>query len=590
VRSSHEIRFRFKQELVNLWRLPFPPVPHFDSVAITPGILPDGSAVAARLRGTAYAASTIERAQSILAGDLSLLGYCVRVPFPTPWRHDLVHGRETGLDWFRRIPYLRFDAAGDHKVVWELNRHQHLAALAQAWLFDPQPAYIDRIAGDLDSWLDQNPYGRGINWTSALEVAIRAMSWLWILHWTQDALPRPLYARLLSSLHAHGLYIETNLSTYFSPNTHLLGEAVALYMLGLLTLGGSRWRELADRIVEQQMESQIRPDGSHFEQSAYYHVYTIDFFLLYAVLARPTLPPSFSERLRKSAEYLHALLGPGGSIPFLGDDDGGRVFSPFGARDRFGRATLAACAAYFGRADWPAEPDALAEMAEWWIGPVSAHAGGPHRSNVLFPDAGVAMLSAGDWQAVIDTRAFGFAGAGHSHASALSVVLRRGETEALIDPGTFTYVSDPRERDRFRSTTVHNTVTIDGLDQARAAGPFRWTDKPSSQVLEWDPARGRIRAEVHYRGFRHERELTLDARTLRVIDRVEGPPGDHTVTQTWHEPHNGSPAQLRGSFDTAPGLRSLCFGSSEPSVLRTRTVRGPLPVEIEAVFDLNPPG
>ena len=73
-------------------------------------------------------------------------------------------------------------------------------------------------------------------------------------------------------------------------------------------------------------------------------------------------------------------------------------------------------------------------------------------------------------QVLVDTRAFGAGGAGHSHASALSLVCRDGAQEILIDPGTFTYSSDPALRDTFRGTAVHNTVRLGSLDQADPAG------------------------------------------------------------------------------------------------------------------------
>ena len=63
------------------------------------------------------------------------------------------------------------ESVGDHKWIWELNRHQHLIVLAQAHLLTGRYEFISEIEGELASWLAQNPFVRGINWASALEVA-----------------------------------------------------------------------------------------------------------------------------------------------------------------------------------------------------------------------------------------------------------------------------------------------------------------------------------------------------------------------------------------------------------------------------------
>ena len=41
-----------------------------------------------------------------------------------------------------------------------------------------------------------------------------------------------LFTQILKYLYLHGRHLETYLSTYFSPNTHLTGEALGLYYLG----------------------------------------------------------------------------------------------------------------------------------------------------------------------------------------------------------------------------------------------------------------------------------------------------------------------------------------------------------------------
>ena len=169
-------------------------------------------------------------------------------------------------------------------------------------------------------------------------------------------------------------------------------------------------------------------------------------------------------------------------LPFLGDDDGGRLFHPYGERDRFGRATIATASIVLNRHDWQWEPEDLHPQAVWWLGAgvLDRKPGEGKWESRLFSDAGVAVLASGGNQAIFDAGPFGPWSAGHSHADALNIVVRSGEEEILIDPGTCTYVGEQKWRDWFRGTEAHNTVRMDGRDQATAAGPFRWADHPGS--------------------------------------------------------------------------------------------------------------
>jgi hypothetical protein len=102
------------------------------------------------------------------------------------------------------------------------------------------------------------------------------------------AMPQEFLREWLRAQALNGRHIERYLSIYFSPNTHLLGEAVALFFLGTLCpqlSGAARWKARGWEIVLQEARRQVRADGFHFEQSTYYHVYAVDFFLHAAVLA-----------------------------------------------------------------------------------------------------------------------------------------------------------------------------------------------------------------------------------------------------------------------------------------------------------------
>ena len=595
MRSPEEISFRLRQELGNLAMFLFPPGGAGARHAVSP-MLPDAAAAAATLRETAYAAEVERIAGEILSHRFPILGLTVDTGPAIDWRRDYLHGVSTGTPYFRRSPYLDFSRAGDHKVIWELNRHQHLTLLAQAFLLTGRRDYLDEAFHQIESWLNGNPFLRGINWASALEVAFRALSWAWLWHMAGNEMPEALRTRFLTALDRHGRFLELNLSVYFSPNTHLLGEAVALHALGVLFPAfprAARWAETGGRIVEQQMERQVRGDGSHFEQSAYYHVYALDFFLLYRVLAKP--PGTYDARLVAMAGYLDALLGVSGTLPLIGDDDGGRLFHPYGERAGFGCATMATCSVLFDRPEWLRGRGHLYEQAAWWLGAeaLSMRTAPPTpRVSRFFSDGGVAVMAADDVQLVIKAGPFGEGSAGHSHSDVLSLTARAGSREILIDPGTFTYVADPAGRDWFRGSAAHNTVRIDGRDQAVPGGPFRWNHKPSVTVGEWTTscARDYLDATCAYAGFTHRRRIVfVKPAKVIVLDTVDGPPGDHTLEQFWHldTPEDAARFSFSAPAEMVEARRSRALCSMEPATALCVTVRGPLPAHMAAVLDLS---
>ena len=532
MRSAAEIRFRLRQEAVNLgsWLSP-PDLPRdfVEPPSPLPG-LPDPTTVAGLLRGSAFAQGVETIAEHALSGSYALFGTLQECGISPAWRRDMVSGKTSGTPYFRRVPYLNGTLVGDHKMIWELNRHQYLVAMAQAWRFTGRREFLDGIETLLSSWYAANPPWSGINWCSALEIAFRAWSWIWVWHLAGADLSIAARRDFLRALYRHGCYLEHNLSYYFSPNTHLLGEAVVLDALGRLFPEfprSAQWREVGTSITRRQLESQVRSDGSHFEQSTYYHVYALDMFLAHYAIAREPAP----EKVARMGEFLHALLGPQREIPFLGDDDGGRFFHPYGPGAQFGRATLATGAALFSRNDWSRTAADLHPQAAWWLGEAAlrdSECGGAPASG-FFPDTGLWIVTHGNLHLIVDAGPFGPASAGHSHSDTLSLVLRMGQEELLIDSGTFTYLGDALARDRYRSSAAHNTVCAGGLDQATPAGPFRWVDKPQVRVIE----RGEnfLEAECIARGFTHRRRFELGTEDLVIIDHVEGPA---PIEQFWH--------------------------------------------------------
>ncbi len=206
------------------------------------------------------------------------------------WHSDVVHGKQAPRKPWFKVKYLDFEEVGDSKITWELNRHQHFVTLAKAHWLTGNEKFAHEIFAQWTHWHRENPYPIGINWASSLEVGYRSLSWIWTFFLLQDC---PIFTTDLRrqwqhALSLNGRHIETYLSTYFSPNTHLLGEALALFFLGTLFPGmrnAARWQRRGWEILQAEATKQVRNDGFYFEQSTYYHVYALDIFLHARILA-----------------------------------------------------------------------------------------------------------------------------------------------------------------------------------------------------------------------------------------------------------------------------------------------------------------
>lgn len=597
LRDPAELGFRLRQEFLNL-RLFWSP-PALPGSAPTPPQtpFPSPAELRARLAGSPIAAAIAHLAASVREHRFPLLGLTIDTGPDIRWRRDYLAARETPLSYFRRIPYLDPTQAGDHKIIWELNRHQHLVLLAQDVLLHDNASSLRELQQQLLSWWEQNPPHRGINWTSALEVAFRSLSWLWIDHLAGAHLPESFRRRLQDSLYVHGTHLAANLSYYFSPNTHLLGEAVALHALGVCYPhwpAAAAWRQTGARVVEAQLARQVRADGSHFEQSSYYHVYTLDMFLFDSLLEPPS--PARRAALEQMADYLDALLGPARRLPYWGDDDGGRFFFPFGPHEEYGRASLATTARFLSLERWAYQDADLEPQAAWWLAdslPRPLPAAAPHRSR-FFPDSGLIVLAPHpDTQILFDAGPFGWGPAGHSHADTLSLTIRQGEEEILVDPGTSTYMSDLQERDRFRGTRSHNTLCIHDLDQASPAGPFAWRDLPTVELVrdetKSDPPEAAARCR--YRGFIHLREVAWRDGLLVIEDTVTADSGQTTarIEAHWHLGSEAARQRITSSLplELIAGERSRALGQREPIPVLRGVYSGPLPFRLTTTIQLG---
>jgi uncharacterized heparinase superfamily protein len=567
--------------------------------------------------GSDAAVETIERAARIREGRFSLLALRdLDLGDPPDWHLEPISGKHAprGQHW-SRIDYLNADVAGDKKFTWELNRHQYFTTLGRAYWLTGDEAYAETFVAHLSNWMDENPPKLGINWASSLEVSLRAISWLWAFEFFKHsrAVSHAVLTRALKFLYLHARHLETYLSTYFSPNTHLTGEALGLYYLGTLLpelRRASRWRALGRKILLAQLERHVLADGVYFERSTYYQRYTTDFYTHFLLLSRANSDesePALEEKLNALYEHLMWITRPDGTTPYFGDDDGGRLlnFDTRAANDF--RATLANGACLFKRADYKfVAGSAATEELLWLFGAEGLRefdeldAAPPVAESRAFPAGGYFVMRDG-WfpdsnYLMLDCGAHGTANCGHAHADALSFDLAARGRTIITDTGTCTYTGSTEVRDYFRSTRAHNTLVIDNESSSVPAGAFSWQHVANSSSADWHEHARFTAFNGSTDGYmrlaspaEHRRSvLFLKGDYFIIRDQVETA-GAHDYELNFHFTPDASPEietgdetgvrerasgdvglelftfGARGKWRKTDGWISTCYGSREPA-------------------------
>jgi hypothetical protein len=556
--------------------------------------------------------AVLDSAAAVLQSRFDLLGYrTLWFGDPIDWHFDPIWSRRAPRSHWTQLDPLDPSMVGDSKIVWELNRHQWVARLASAYAASGDERYAERALAAIESWTDANPYGIGVNWASSLEVAYRLMSWSWTLMLIRDsaALSGARLSGILASVWLHASYVARYLSLYFSPNTHLTGEALGLFYAGTLFAefdAAERWRRVGARVLIAESRSQICADAVHFERSTCYHRYTVETyqqFLLLAARNRIALPAELRDRVRRMVDFLVAVRRPDGVLPEIGDGDGGRLLPLVERGQCDPRGVFAVAAAMFDRGDFADAAEGMTPEVPWLMGVEGVRAfgaaaprkpgGAPSR---MFPSGGYAVMRSG-WerdahQMIVDVGPLGCSiTAGHGHADLLSVQCSAFGEPVLVDPGTYCYTPEAEWRNFFRGTAAHSTVTIDGRDQVEPDGPFSWRAprqaRPRVRVKEWRSSASCDFVDAShnaYSGLTHRRRVIFakpdywvivdDLECAHIAKEESDPIGVELGFQ--FAPMTVSVVRERWARAETPGGNTFWIGSFAPAAMKARVKTGEL--------------
>lgn len=473
---------------------------------------------------------------------------------PVDWQRDWSSGKATDMKLSHLTDYRVFDSAGDCKLVWEPNRHHQLVILARAYRVTGQKRYARKVVDILMDWLEQNPFGYGMNWKSGLELGVRLINWVWAIDMIRDAdvFDDHEWEAVVQAAYLAMWDTQRRYSQGSSANNHLVGEVAGVLVASCYFKDfphAGKWRDAATDIMERELYAQSFPDGCTREHAFGYQFFVLQFYglcMLACERSGTPLSAPYAERLQAMYRFMAEICTDTGQQPNFGDADDGYVL------DLGNRPTEQAELISVGAALFADESLALSDSSEstWWLtGERQTCRTAVPLASKAFRDSGYYILRTDGDAAAPAVRVFfdcaelGFGAiAAHGHADCLSFSLALNGEEILVDPGTYDYYTYPEWRNYFRSTLAHNTIEIDGQSQSELQGAFMWGHRANATLLDWREDDAMVTVSGEHDGYAkledpvtHRRTLTLDKMSgeLSVFDQLLCS-GKHAACVSFH--------------------------------------------------------
>lgn len=463
--------------------------------------------------------------------------WCFGQPgYTLDWRLDPVTRRRwPGAVPGHRALELAWPGA-DVKLVWEPARFGHLQPMWRAAILGLLPEASAVISGQLDDFMSENPAGFGVHWSSAQEVAIRALNVLWataLLARQLDELDEELFEAHHDALYIHAAFIYDHLdyARHVVPNNHLIVEASALLLLcRAFKAWPKAWALKAQSALNEGIDDQFDARGGYIQRSHNYQRLATQALMWLWVALDPAeaLTVKIERHCARSFDSSVACLGlRDGRLPRWGAIDGAHLMQwsgcPFGDM----RPWLQALG-WVGHRQLRFDEGLWDESLMWLVG-VSAFKRPrvPLKLEPGLSETGAQhVLRLGDDQlAILTTSAkgpFGQDDLGHVE------IIYQGQSIAM-DAGSYRYNGAPQAHAWAHGAQAHNVLTHSGLGKRAPAGQFSWGSSVKAQTQTPDAQTLRLRcspAFVDLPSGEHLRTLKRTAAGWLVRDTLNGVEGE----------------------------------------------------------------
>ncbi|WP_417611645.1 heparinase II/III family protein [Owenweeksia hongkongensis] len=457
-----------------------------------------------------------------------------------------------------------FDTDGiDVKLCWEFARMHHLPQLALGYYHFPErkDEVLKTFERHLVSFNTQCSPGKGIHWTSPMEVAVRLTNILVGFNLLKNELQH-ISDVVLEMAYGHFIYVSNHLEHKdgFGTN-HYLSNLMGLVVAGnflesaeLKEKARWAWTEL-----EKELQKQFFSDGFNFEYSTYYHRLSAEIALVslkYANKQGFDVDVKTLKTIGQALLSMEVLMKNNHELPKFGDIDSGRIldlnpegefesaeFIPQAESCKFvldlkrsgsvyhsfyqdvtkllGQASVNSLLA---RSEVNRTKRTLSHAQEWKIKfpEISAE----KIDHYYWPKAGLVLYKSDEFYLAINLMANknGHRYRGHFHNDKGSFELRVHDKDYILDPGVMSYTSSVEIRNQYRKTSAH-PIPFTGVEQNRYLSGFLGLFHSRLDVRA-RPTRmsdHSMECEVFYQGIKVLRRFEIKSDRVLILDWCNRP-------------------------------------------------------------------
>jgi hypothetical protein len=505
----------------------------------------------------------------------------------TNWHQDFNSGKSFPIIYSKKIN-IRKDPTLSAKYIWEINRLQFLIQIVINYQQTKENAELSRFIEINKSWKENNPYLKGINWYSNIEVNLRLITWFlcWELLNADELIDQNKEFGLfvkdywLPLIYQHCIYSYNNPSKYSSSNNHLIAEYSGLFIAATKWdfKESAKWIRYSQKGLETEILKQHSKNGVNKEEAANYIQFITDFFLLSYIVGENSLLPfsrTYKNQLQQIFNYIHDFLDCKGNCPKYGDEDGGKCFiADFNDKFNNFKSLLTSGAIIFKDPVLKSKSngfDIKNQLLFGRLGKLIFNAI-PNEDSVegskFYKEEGHFISRKKEEKREIylhfDAAPLGYLSiAAHGHADALSFILHVDGHPVFVDPGTYTYHTDPKWRNYFIGTLAHNSIKINKHDQATIAGSTLWLQHYKCNILHSETTSEKDIIRASHTGYEkfgiiHTRELIFDKESaeIKITDTIK--------TKTQNPYFIEMPFHLHPGIEVKP-INENCFSLKNKS-------------------------